>query len=288
VLMNLANGNMANKLQEWQQEEGELPNVFQFYRELWQIQTEAKSRIHITKPPLIAKEMHERLCNGTPLLPIEEFSPDWNEVSAFFELVTAWLSKDSEADEEIKNLRNISSDRATLKEIAKTWYQGRSLAEMATTLHLGDEVLVSIIAATLKPFLQVYSSLLLPEVKQDLWRRGYCPVCGGLPDFSYLEKDSNARWLLCSRCDAEWLFLRLECPYCGTHDQRALSYFTDKEETYPYRVYVCDQCHKYIKAVDMRRAKPDVLLPLERLITLELDAQICEKGYTPGWGVSKQ
>jgi len=137
----------------------------------------------------------------------------------------------------------------------------------------------------LKPFLFAYSRLLLPEVDQELWRRRYCPVCGGKPDFAYLDKEKGARWLLCSRCDAEWLFLRLQCPYCGTQDQNALAYFTDEEESHLYRLYVCEQCHTYIKAIDLRCTESEVLLPLERVTTLDLDKQVQEKGYKPGWTI---
>jgi len=122
--------------------------------------------------------------------------------------------------------------------------------------------------------------VLLPEVDQERWRRQYCPVCGGPPDFAYLDKDAGARWLLCSRCDAEWLFQRLQCPYCGSQDQSALAYFTDDEGL--YRLYVCEQCKRYLKAIDLRQTESEILLPLERLLTFELDVQARGKGYRPG------
>jgi formate dehydrogenase maturation protein FdhE len=49
-----------------------------------------------------------------------------------------------------------------------------------------------------------------------------------------------------------------------------------------YRLYVCEQCHKYIKAVDLRCSEPEVSLPLERIFTLDIDRQAEEKGYRPG------
>ena len=94
-----------------------------------------------------------------------------------------------------------------------------------------------------------------------------------------LKPEYGARWLLCSRCDTEWSFQRLECPYCGTKEQSALSFFTDEEG--PYRLYVCDQCKCYLKAIDLRKAKDDIPLPLERLYTIDLDRQAKEYGYHP-------
>jgi FdhE protein len=94
---------------------------------------------------------------------------------------------------------------------------------------------------------------------------------------AFLKRESGARWLLCSRCDTEWLFQRLECPYCGTQEQNALVFFTDEEEL--YRLYVCERCKCYLKAVDLRKTEAEVLLPLERLYTIDLDTQAVGKGY---------
>jgi hypothetical protein len=38
----------------------------------------------------------------------------------------------------------------------------------------------------------------------------------------------------------------------------------------------------YIKAVDLRQAEHDVLLPLKWITTLDLDRQACELGYSAG------
>ena len=229
--------------------------------------------------------MQDRLREGIPLLLLEDLSLDWDHVQAVFEQITVWAAKDSEDLGEIESLRNTIRNTSLLREVVSTWYKGYSLTDIATAQGIDHKLLTSAVGAALKPFLFAYSRLLLPEVDQELWRRRYCPVCGGKPDFAYLDKEKGARWLLCSRCDAEWLFLRLQCPYCGTQDQNALAYFTDEEESHLYRLYVCEQCHTYIKAIDLRCTESEVLLPLERVTTLDLDKQVQEKGYKPGWTI---
>jgi FdhE protein len=114
-------------------------------------------------------------------------------------------------------------------------------------------------------------------VEQEKWRKGYCPICGGLPDFAFLDKEAGARWLMCSRCDYQWLFKRLECPYCGSQDPDTISYYSDDNQL--YRVYVCEQCKRYLKSIDLRQAEGDVLLPLERIVTSDLDVQARNNGY---------
>lgn len=281
--MSQVESKILHRLQEWEQKEGKLPRLIQFYAELLQIQSEAKSRITIEKPSFGTDLIQDRLSEGTPLLLFEDFSPDWHQVRMVFDQVTTWASKDSTVPpEEKEKLRKISGDIPRLKKSAEVWYLGYSLKDMARTEGVDCELLSSVIAATLKPFLAVYANLLLPEVDQESWRRRYCPICGGSPDFAYLDKDRGARWLVCFRCDAEWLFLRLECPYCDTQKQDSLAYFTDEEESHPYRLYVCDECHTYIKAIDLRRTGLEVLLPLERLMTLDMDRQAHEAGYKAG------
>ena len=264
--------------------EGRLPRFAQFFGELLQMQSEARSRVTVTKPPVTADLVRDRLRQGIPLLLFRDFSPDWDHVQMVLEQVAVWMAKDSEdSSEESERLRNISLNRPLLKKATRAWYQGHSLRDIAMVEGVDYELLASAIAAALKPFLFAYARLLLTEVNQELWRRRYCPICGGKPDLAYLDKERGARWLLCSRCDSEWLFQRLQCPYCGTQNQDALAYFTDDEESYLYRLYVCEQCHTYIKAIDLRRAESEILLPLERMMTLDMDRQAQELGYKPGW-----
>ncbi len=119
------------------------------------------------------------------------------------------------------------------------------------------------------------SALMTPQDVASSWRRGYCPICGGKPNFAFLDKERGARWLLCSRCDAQWLF-----QHCGTQDQNALAYFSSDDGL--YRLYVCEQCKSYVKAIGLRQTEAEILLPLERVLTADMDRQAQEKGYISG------
>jgi FdhE protein len=223
-----------------------------------------------------------------PLLLFRDFSPDWKQVQRVFEQVAGWVAEDSESESgEVETLDRIVDDRSFLKRAADGWYRADGLTRIAAEQGIERDLLASVVGATLKPFLFAYSRVLLPQLDQETWRRGCCPICGGKPDFAYLDEESGARWLLCSRCDSEWLFGRLECPYCGTQDQDALAYFIGEDESNPYRLYVCNQCCTYIKTIDLRKAESDVLLPLQRVVTVDMDRQGQEKGYEPGWVVPR-
>jgi FdhE protein len=223
----------------------------------------------------------ERLTSGLPLLSSEELEVNQERMRAFFRKVVVLISVSlSEHGGETNALSRIADEDSVWKQAASSWYEGASLNPVADVCGVNSDLLGFVFQITFRPFLAFYAESLLPKIDQESWRRRYCPICGGKPDFAFLQRESGARWLVCSRCDAEWLFQRLECPYCGNHDQNTLSYFAVDEE--PYRLYVCEVCQKYIKAIDLRVAREDVLIPLEKVLTLDLDRQAQEKGYMPG------
>ena len=158
------------------------------------------------------------------------------------------------------------------------WFgAGTTSRRSVTKNNAANPLTGSVLQASFYPLLASYAYELLPEVKQDSWYKNYCPICGGSPDFASLDKEQGGRWLLCSRCDAQWLFYRLVCPFCGNNDHNTLFYFTDDKSL--YRLYVCDICHRYLKTIDLRKADSKVLLPLERILTLDMDRQAYESKY---------
>ena len=72
-----------------------------------------------------------------------------------------------------------------------------------------------------------------------------------------------------------------QCSFPPFQAEHSLAYFTDEKGI--YRLYLCERCRAYIKAVDLRHVKKEVSLPLERMLTLGIDSQAREKGYRPGY-----
>jgi FdhE protein len=143
---------------------------------------------------------------------------------------------------------------------------------------LNSELLIFILNNALRPFLRAYAEALAPVVDDGLWYHGRCPVCGGQPDFALLETGSGARHLLCSRCDTQWLARRMECPFCNNTEPNKLIYYPSEDEV--YRLYVCQVCNRYLKTIDMRQVSREVILPVERIITVAMDVAAREAGYT--------
>ncbi len=113
---------------------------------------------------------------------------------------------------------------------------------------------------------------------QACWTKSTCPVCGGIPKISRLQKGTGKRLLACYLCWTEWPVARLVCPYCGNTAQDKLSYFyADGNKV--YRVDVCHDCRKYLKTIDERSMGREVVLELEDAITYHLDTLAINEGY---------
>ena len=129
----------------------------------------------------------------------------------------------------------------------------------------------------LQPYLEWTAKQVMPHVEQESWKRGYCPACGGAPDFAVLVEETGARHLLCSRCRSQWLYKRLQCPFCNNTDHTKLLYYPSEDEV--YRLYVCQVCKHYLKAIDLRKATHRVVLAVEPLLTVAMDLAAQEQGY---------
>ncbi len=272
---------LLKKLEAEGKRRGFPPRFVEFYQKLFRIQSGDESRIGQAKVALTKEEAKQRLASGSSLLVFDELTLDWTLIQDILAQVVALFAEYSDLLGELPhNLKEMKPYPSLPREVAKAWFETTKLTE--TTFADANEYLLfeAIIHATLKPFLVSRAKALINLVDQENWRREYCPICGGRPDLAFLDKERGSRWLMCSRCDTRWLYQRLQCPYCRTQNPDALFFLTDA--TGQYRLYVCEQCHKYIKAVDLRCAESEISLPLERILTLDMDRQAEEKGYHPG------
>jgi hypothetical protein len=129
----------------------------------------------------------------------------------------------------------------------------------------------------LHPVVQAYAAAASGPLGAQDWSAASCPVCGGSPDLAALEAESGERRLLCARCDHEWCYRRLGCPFCGNEDAATLGYFPAGRGG--YRVSACERCRRYLKTVDRREMWESKPLVLERILTVGLDVAAASHGY---------
>jgi hypothetical protein len=277
IEVSISTKQLLEKLEEWQQEHRLSSSFLESYKELLAVQAWAEEQIGDIPAGISGDDAHKRLASGVPLLGYDELRLDWTLVADIFRRVT----EVSTGYPELWAGAPLPQGKKPVltPEVVKAWLTGGKLP-LVNGDSFPEHLLGAVLHTTLKPFLAKQAKALLGLVDQESWRRSYCPVCGGSPDFAFLEQEEGARWLVCSRCDSQWLYQRLKCPYCDNSDHGTLSYLSSGKD--PYRLYICRKCQSYLKAIDLRQAGGRVFLPLERLLTLDLDRQGQELGYHAG------
>jgi FdhE protein len=133
-----------------------------------------------------------------------------------------------------------------------------------------------VLALAARPFLSRPVELMQHRIDLEAWRRAYCPFCGGEPEMAVITPAADRR-LICGRCAGIWPFAPHACPFCGNDERQRITSFTSRDGR--YRLYGCDTCRRYVKAYDARTADRPVMLSVDSIATLPLDAAAIQKGY---------
>lgn len=257
------------RLREEEERKPPLASALALHREL--ILTRAQLGPPEIQTRLGEEEAKELLRQGLPLLHGDELEMDGLPELCERICQIAVQHRPDLADQFAQTRNSLLSPALTT--IAEGYLQGKGPTESDES----SELLTFVLNNALHPFLEKYAQAVRGFVEESAWYRGYCPICGGHPDFAYLSLESGARWLLCSRCDTEWAYRRLGCPFCENKDSKSLGYYPSEDNI--YRLYVCDQCGHYLKTIDLREIGTKPPLSLERILTIEMDLAARRMGY---------
>jgi FdhE protein len=144
----------------------------------------------------------------------------------------------------------------------------------APSLHLATSEMA-------KPMFQTIAIGAKKSASFENWAEGFCPICGDLPGFARLSKeDEGKRYLWCKKCNLEWGFRRIHCPYCGNTDHNKLKFLTTNHRE-ELRIDVCNDCNGYTKTIDERKIEGEETINFirENVASLFLDIIADEKGY---------
>ncbi len=182
--------------------------------------------------------------------------------------------------DEHQQLLALGRDGNTLEPIVSHWYAASSGARVERTEPRTPEdapgSLDQVLVLAMRPFLARCVESLLQRADFSGWRHGHCPFCGWEPDFSVIMPNAERR-LFCGRCVAQWAFSALACPFCANDDRALITSFATRDGR--YRVSACDVCRRYLKAYDGRHAQRPVLVAVDSIATLPLDAAAMQRGY---------
>jgi len=255
----------------------ELGELLDFYHDLFEVQFEAKSSL---PEPEIRDQMAARwrLEGGIPQLTFDQLGIAPDDFAKTVDKVTDVLMRHNPGWHIEKPGRSAEEQVELAREVFETWdtlTTRRSEQGEERTSLWADHPTALAVGFALAPYLQRAAEAILPTLDLSLWVQGYCPICGGRPNFSLFEPERGARQLMCSRCNCLWMYSRVGCPFCKSKEKQ--SYYPSEDGV--YRLYVCPSCHRYLKTMDLREMARPVFPAVERLVTIGMDLAAQQQGY---------
>jgi len=227
--------------------------------------------------------------SGEPLLRFQDIKIDTTDLRLLMRQIADVLRRHGALeDADYQRIQTIGRDM-NLLEVAGRWYRSGSHHHSVAAIGLAhhhvsaggdeptDEALDQVLALALRPWLTRCAEVVQQRSELALWTHPHCALCGTEPDFAVITPAAE-RHLICARCALRWKFEALTCPYCGNSDRSRITSFATPDGQ--YRVYACDQCQRYLKAYDGRRATRPVMPLVDSVATLPLDAYAMQRGYS--------
>ena len=222
---------------------------------------------------------------GRPLVRFGDIPLEWSDFRLTLRQ-TADILRRYDALEPAEHAQIVAIGRAgnELEPIVSGWYDVSSgvhaerVSEMLSPrLPAGAPAsLEQVLVLAIRPFLARCAEAMMQRVDLSAWTHGHCPFCGWEPDFAVITPSADRR-LICGRCVAQWSFGAHQCPFCANDDRALITSFATRDGR--YRVYGCDVCRRYLKAYDGRSATRPVMVAVDSIATLPLDAAAMQRGY---------
>jgi hypothetical protein len=217
---------------------------------------------------------------GRPVVRFSDIPLEWTDFRLTLRQTADILLRFEALDrDEHRAILAIGRD-GNLEPIVRQWYLVTSGIEATDSKARVPEgapaSLDHVLLLALRPFLARCAEALMPREDLAGWSHGHCPICGWEPDFAVITPNADRR-LICGRCTAQWVYGSSTCPFCANDDRSLVTSFATRDGR--YRVYACDVCRRYLKAFDGRHAGRPVLVAVDTIATLPLDAAAMQKGY---------
>jgi len=270
------------ELKQLKADQPELAAAVDMQVALVDMQRRVQSRVPLPWIQVDPEWLRAQQAAGRPMVRFSDIPLEWSDFRLTFRQ-TADILQRFEALERADHQKIVAMGRDgnALEPLVKTWYDAtsgvagadprqRETSDAAGSL---DQVLV----LALRPFLARSAEALAQRVDLSGWTHGHCPYCGWEPDFAVITPTADRR-LVCGRCVAQWNFASLTCPFCMNDDRALITSFATRDGR--YRVAACDVCRRYIKAYDARRASRPLMVAVDTIATLPLDAAAMQRGYS--------
>jgi formate dehydrogenase formation protein len=257
--------------------------------ELLELHRRVQSRVALPWFELNETIIRKHDASGEPLLRFQDIRIEPSDLRLLVRQIADVFRRHAALDDaDYQRIQSIGRDM-NLLEVAGRWYQHGVHRHSVAVIGLGhdaapsaphdsgDEALDQVLALAMRPWMTRCAEVLQQRTELALWTHPHCPLCGSEPDLAVITPAAE-RHLICGRCALRWKFEPLTCPYCRNSDRSRITSFATPDGQ--YRVYACDQCRRYLKAYDGRRAARPVMPMVDSVATLPLDAYAMQRGYS--------
>jgi len=264
-----------SELKRLKTDQPELGSAVDMQLALVEMQRRVQSRVPLPWISADAAWLQAQQQAGRALVRFKDIPLDWTDFRLTFRQTADILRRfDALEPADHKALVDLAREGNTLEPIVAQWYEATSGAgadRPADAPASIDQVLV----LALRPFLSRCAEVLTQRTTISS-SNAKCPFCGWEPEFSVITQSAE-RQLICGRCSGQWPFAATTCPFCTNDDRSRITSFATRDGR--YRVAACDVCKRYLKAYDARNASRPVMLAVDSIATLPLDAIAMQRGY---------
>jgi len=245
------------------------------------VQRRVQSRVPLPWIQPAPDWIQQQQAAGRPLVRFGDIPLDWTDFRLAFRQTADVLRRfDALEAPDYDAIMALGREGNALEPIVTKWYAATSGLEGANAADRTPDgappSLEQVLVLAIRPFLARCAEALSQRGDTAGWAHGHCPFCGWEPDFAVITP-SAARHLICGRCNGQWTFDSLTCPFCSNDDRALITSFATRDGR--YRVYACDVCRRYLKAYDGRKAARPVMPAVDTIATLPLDAAAMQRGY---------
>jgi len=264
------------ELKRLKQEQPDLAAAADLQIALLELQRRVQNRVALPRLEFKEEDLRALHQEGRPLLRLQEFPLDWTDVRLLFREVSSLLHRFGELETADLNVLQRLGREDDLTPHVYRWYEAAAQPGTPAIAPGMPPLLEEVLRLAMRPFLARAADAIVHRIDLSGWRRQRCPLCAGEPEFAEITPAAT-RLLICGRCTGRWEFDPLACPFCPNTDRGRITSFAGGGGQ--YRIYACDDCGKYLKAFDGRRSARPVMLAVDLVATLPLDAAVIQRGY---------
>ena len=269
------------ELKQLKIEHPELASAVDMQIALVDMQRRVQSRVPLPWIQAEAGWLSSQQAAGRPLVRFADIPLEWSDFRLTFRQTADILRRfDALERGDHEKILALARDGNSLEPLVAHWYDATSGVDggdaRGSTPEGAPPSLDQVLVLAVRPFLARCAEVLMQKPEVTAWNHGHCPVCGWEPDLAVVTPNGERR-LICGRCLAQWAFGAFTCPFCSNEDRSLITSFASRDGR--YRVYACDVCRRYLKAYDARNASRPVMLSVDSIATLPLDAAAMQRGY---------